>query len=90
MALERVILDRPDLVVLDIDMPEIDGLEVLKRIKDNPATKSIPVIMLTARSDSHTFERAVDYSADRYIAKPFNSSFLLEKVSQVLEEYSNQ
>jgi len=85
--LEKVLLDRPDLVLLDIDMPDMNGFEVLERMKDNPATKRIPVIMLTARTETETFEKAVEKEADRYIAKPFKSSFLIEKVNQVLDEY---
>nr|MDA3792720.1 response regulator [Elusimicrobiota bacterium] len=68
----------------DIDMPEMDGFEVLKRVKNNPATKIIPVIMLTARSAGADFEKAINSDADRYVAKPFKTKFLLEKIRQLL------
>ena len=89
-ALEKVLREKPDLVLLDIDMPEMNGFEVLERMKQNPATKRIPVIMLTARSDAGTFEKAVENDADRYVSKPFDNKFLLEKIQQVLEEYEEK
>ncbi|MEA3506407.1 MAG: response regulator [Elusimicrobiota bacterium] len=84
IGLEKVISEKPDLVLLDIDMPEMNGFEVLERIKGNPVTKSIPVLMLTARSGGADFERAINGDADRYVAKPFKSKFLLEKINQLL------
>ncbi len=68
-------------------MPEVNGLEVLKRVKENPSTAGIPVIMLTANTDADSFESAVDKNADRYVAKPFKSSFLMEKIEEVLKDY---
>ena len=85
-ALEKVISEKPDLILLDIDMPEISGLEVLDRIKDNPATKQIPVIMLTAKSMGTDFEEAMDKKADWYIVKPFKREHLLEKIRFLLAD----
>lgn len=89
-ALEKVILEKPDIILLDIDMPEMNGFEVLQRVKENPATKRIPVIMLTASSETHSFEKAVDKKVDRYVAKPFKTKFLMEKIEEVLEEYDKK
>ena len=87
-ALEKVISEKPDLVLLDVDMPEINGLEVLDRIKDNPATKRIPVIMVTAKSNARDFEEAMEKKADWYIVKPFKQDHLLEKIKYLLEKKS--
>ncbi|MGM0567986.1 MAG: response regulator [Elusimicrobiota bacterium] len=89
-ALEKTILEKPDLILLDIDMPNVNGFEVLERVKENPATKRIPIIMLTASSESHSFEEAVEKKVDRYIAKPFDTKFLMQKIEEVMEEYEKK
>ncbi len=86
LALEKVISEKPDLILLDLDMPGMNGFDVLERVKESPATRRIPVIMLTANSEVNTFEKAISKEADRYVSKPFNTNFLMEKVLQVLEE----
>ncbi len=90
LALEKVILDRPDLMILDIDMPEINGFDVLQRVKENPATKRIPIIISTASTETRSFERAVDKNVDRYVAKPFKTEFMMRKIEEVLEEYDRR
>ncbi len=71
-------------------MPGMNGFQTLERIKNNPATKRVPVIMLTARSEAGAFEKAMDREVDRYVAKPFKSKFLMQKINQVLEEYEQK
>ncbi|MGM0441274.1 MAG: response regulator, partial [Elusimicrobiota bacterium] len=74
-------------ILLDVDMPIMNGIEALEEIKNNSSTKDVPVIMLTARTEAETFEKAIDNQVDRYVAKPFKSQFLIEKVNQVLDKY---
>lgn len=69
-ALERV-SSRPDLIVLDVEMPYMDGFEVLNNLKGSPQTSSIPVIMLTARASDTDVLEGWQSGADVYIAKPF-------------------
>ncbi len=75
---------KPDLVLLDILMPGIDGLETLNRLKENKNTKSIPVIMLTAKSDDETRIKALYLRNDGYVIKPFEIAALEEKIEEVL------
>lgn len=84
-ALEEVKINRPDLVVLDIMLPEMDGFEVCRRIKENPATSSIPIVMLTAKKSSNDVERGKQSGAEAYITKPFKSA----KVIEVIESLTN-
>ena len=70
----------PDLIMLDVMMPGMDGYEVCRKIKSNEKTKEIPVIMLTALGMGEDFEKALENGADWYIVKPFNSRQLLSRV----------
>lgn len=76
-ALALVTSSRPDLVVLDIMMPKMDGLEVLAALKAEPQTKEIPVVMLTARASDTDLWEGWDAGADYYITKPFDLEELL-------------
>jgi DNA-binding response OmpR family regulator len=76
-ALELVTASRPDLVVLDIMMPRMDGLQVLAALKAEPDTKEIPVVMLTARASDTDLWEGWDAGADYYITKPFDLEELL-------------
>ena len=75
----------PDLIMLDVMMPGMDGYEVCRKIKSNEKTKEIPVIMLTALGMGEDFEKALENGADWYIVKPFNSRQLLSRVSMLLK-----
>ncbi|MBL3592186.1 MAG: response regulator transcription factor [Synergistaceae bacterium] len=79
-ALERIEMTRPDLVILDLMLPGLDGWEICRRMKDSPATKEIPVIMLTARRDERDVVAGLELGADDYLRKPFS---LLELVARV-------
>ncbi len=80
MALERLGKERPDLVLLDIMMPGIDGYEVCRTIKNNPDTKYISVIILSARREMGDKIKGMDLGADDYIVKPFDPDELLSRV----------
>jgi len=84
LALDAIEEERPDLVLLDIMLPEIDGFEVCQRIKDNPETKDIPVIMLTAKKSREDMARGEKVGADWYITKPFKSAMVIETIQRFL------
>ena len=85
-ALERVPRDRPDVVVIDLNLPRIDGFEVCRRLKSDEATRSIPVVMMTAAYP--TLDDAVKglgLGADEYVVKPFLREVLIHNVERLLE-----
>jgi twitching motility two-component system response regulator PilG len=83
-ALDVILSDRPDLVLLDIMLPEIDGFEVCNRIKSNPETEGIPVIMVTAKKTGDDMARGEAVGADWYITKPFKSAMVIETIQRFL------
>jgi diguanylate cyclase (GGDEF)-like protein len=83
-ALEQAAAQPPDLMLLDIMMPEIDGLTVLRRMRSDPPTANIPVIILTARSLAEDRVKGLDLGADDYITKPFDLEELVARVRTVL------
>jgi two-component system alkaline phosphatase synthesis response regulator PhoP len=83
-ALEKVTSEKPDLIVLDIMMPKLDGYEVCKTIKANPDTHHIPVILLSAKGRNVDQKMGFDVGADDYITKPFSPRKLVERINQLL------
>ena len=79
-ALEVLAVVRPDLILLDVMMPELDGFETCARIKANPAWRDMPVIFLTARSETGDIVRGFELGAVDYVAKPFHAHELLARV----------
>ncbi len=84
-ALASAASDPPDLIVLDVMMPEMDGFEVCRRLKSDPATAEIPVILLTALSDVRSRVKGIEAGADDFISKPFNREELLARVRSLLK-----
>lgn len=84
-GLERAINDKPDIILLDVIMPLMDGLEMLEALRRDPACEGIAVIMLTARSQTQDIARAKACGIEDYIVKPFDLSELLEKIEGVVE-----
>jgi DNA-binding NarL/FixJ family response regulator len=82
-ALAKVASDRPDLVLLDIVMPRLDGYQVCKRLRDSPTSSYLPVVMITA-SDQEERVRALEAGADDFIQKPFDQAELLARVKSLL------
>jgi CheY-like chemotaxis protein len=82
-ALRRIVEERPDLVVLDVMMPVHDGLAVLRRLKAEPYTADIPVVLLTARAATHDIDQGWEAGADFYLTKPFRVEQLLELVREI-------
>ena len=83
-ALDYITQFPPSLVILDIDMPEIDGYAMLGRIKENIELKSIPVIFLTSNNDKDYMTKAVEHGADDYVVKPIDKAILLSKIEALL------
>ena len=74
----------PDLVILDVMLPDMDGMEILGQLRENSETRAIPVIMLTAKTAEIDKVRALDMGADDYVSKPFGVMELLSRVRAVL------
>lgn len=83
-ALQKVDQETPDLVILDVMMPKIDGLEVCRRLKANEKTRMIPVIMLTSRDYVEDKIEGLEHGAIDYVTKPFNSKELLARVKSLV------
>jgi phosphate regulon transcriptional regulator PhoB len=83
-ALQRVRTATPDLVVLDLMLPEMDGLEVCRRLRSAAATAAIPIIMLTAKADEIDRVVGLEMGADDYVSKPFSPKELVARVRAVL------
>lgn len=83
-ALEQVKLDPPDLVILDIVMPKMNGYEVCRKIKNDPATKDVLVLMCSSKGEDFDVYWGMKQGADDYITKPFKSKELVAKIKNLL------
>jgi phosphate regulon transcriptional regulator PhoB len=83
-ALRRVATERPDLVVLDLMLPGLDGLEICRRLRADPATARLPIIMLTARGEETERVVGLEVGADDYVVKPFSPRELVARIRAVL------
>ena len=79
-GLEEAVRQRPDLILLDLMLPDLDGLEVCRRLKSRPETAGIPIIMLTARGEESDIVVGLELGAVDYIVKPFNNQTLVARV----------
>ena len=82
-GLEKVKAEKPDLLVLDVMMPYMDGFEVLKSIRKDPATEKLPVILLTAKAQDKDVFEGYHFGADMYLTKPFNPRELVSFVQRI-------
>ena len=80
----------PDLVLLDIMMPGLDGFQVLEKLRGSPETASIPVLIVSARGSETDILRALQLGARDYVVKPFNLDVLFEKIQRALEDSSGE
>jgi DNA-binding response OmpR family regulator len=83
-GLRRVRVDHPDLVISDIMMPNVNGLELLTALKGAPETMDLPVILLSAKAQVADVQRGMDLGADDYVTKPFDPLELIDRVYDVL------
>ncbi|MFO7576419.1 MAG: response regulator [Pelovirga sp.] len=86
-ALKAIGENLPDLVLLDVMLPELDGFEVCQQIKSNPQTRHIPVILLTARKSPEDVARGREVGADQYMTKPFKSSMVIAAIERLLNQH---
>jgi len=84
-AMDILKIEKPSLILLDIMMPELDGFIVLEKVKNNPKTKDIPVVFITARNEEDLMEKAISAGADNMIQKPID----IEKVVKLVKSKLN-
>jgi DNA-binding response OmpR family regulator len=85
-AQEKAKRELPDLILMDIVMPRVSGLEACKALREDPATRHIPIILVTTRSEAETMERGYEIGCNDYVTKPVNGSELLGKIKNILGE----
>ena len=83
-AIEKIVVTKPDLVVTDIVMPEMDGYDLCKAIKTNPDTRNIPVMLLTTLSDPADVIKGLEAGADNFMTKPYNPDTLISRINFIL------
>lgn len=88
-AIKKAEEENPDLIILDLMLPKLDGIEVCRRLKSNPSTSHISIIMLTAKSDESDKIVGLEIGADDYITKPFSVKELIARVKAVLRRNLN-
>jgi two-component system alkaline phosphatase synthesis response regulator PhoP len=89
-TLRKVQAFQPDLLLLDIMMPKISGFEVCKRLKSNPATQNIVVLMVTALDQPHDVDKAVEAGTNDFLTKPINKTELLLRIKAALKSRQQQ
>ncbi len=85
-AINAVSSEHPDLILLDITMPDMDGFEVCKAMRGKAENSSMPIIMLTGDANESAIVQALEHGADDYITKPFKNDELIEKIRHLLSE----
>jgi DNA-binding response OmpR family regulator len=83
-VLETLLTEKPSVVILDVMLPKLNGFEVLKRIKADPALKAIPVMVLTAKGQDKDRKTAEDLGADAFVTKPFANRDIVERVLRLV------
>jgi DNA-binding response OmpR family regulator len=84
-GLEKARAERPDVVILDIMMPRMDGLEVTRELKGDDSTKDMPILLLSAKAQASDIQLGREVGADDYLTKPFDPLELLERVGEILK-----
>ena len=85
-ALEVAVRERPDLVLLDLMMPDVDGIEVCRRLTAEETTRETPIVMVTTRAEQESMDRAFEAGCTAYVTKPIDGLELLSKVRSYLGE----
>ncbi len=85
-ALNKLKEEKPDMVLMDVMMPGISGYDVCEKIKNDPETSHIPVIMITAKDMGEDVEIAIQKKADWFVTKPYDFKYLVAKINQILSK----
>lgn len=88
-GIELAIANKPDLVLLDVMMPEMDGIEVCQTLRENPKTKDVRICFLTARNEDYSQIAGLDAGADDYVAKPVKPKVLASRIKAILRRKNN-
>lgn len=83
-AVRRALEERPDLMVCDIMMPNVNGLEVVERLRADERTRSMPIVLLSAKAQANEIQKGLEVGADEYLTKPFDPLELVERVQALL------
>jgi DNA-binding response OmpR family regulator len=89
-GLDKAETEKPSLILLDTNMPVMNGYEMLEQLRKNPQLKNIPVIMLTAMCEAQDIAKASSYGIADYVTKPFDFTELVEKITNVLKSKSRR
>jgi two-component system chemotaxis response regulator CheY len=85
-ALEKLSADRVNLIMTDLNMPYMDGMELIKTLKTDPNLSDIPVLMVTTENDAMEKERALQFGADGYVVKPVTGEAIVEHIKNIMKE----
>ncbi|HRY84585.1 MAG TPA: response regulator [Candidatus Cloacimonadota bacterium] len=89
VGLQQIIrTEAPDLIILDLMLPDLDGMEFCRLLKSDPGTEKIPILMLTARAEIEDRVKGLEYGADDYLTKPFDASELIARLHAILRRSS--
>jgi len=83
-AQERARSEQPDLILMDVVMPRVNGIQACKALRQDPSTKHIPIILVTTRGEAETMEQGYESGCNDYVTKPVNSAELLTKIRNLL------
>ncbi len=86
MGLELAFRHKPDLIILDVNLPDIQGVEICRRLKEDASTKDIPIIFLTMLDAPRLILDSYEYGAENYLLKPISSSLLLKQIEMALRD----
>lgn len=86
MAIDKLTTEEFNLVLLDIMLPDIDGFEVCRFIRNNPRTENLPIVMLTAKKTQEDYDRGMLCGANAYLHKPFKSAMIIDKITSLLND----
>jgi len=85
-ALMMISAEQPDVILLDLMIPKVDGWEVARRVRSNPANKKIVIIAFSAMALPHEIEKALDAGCDAFLAKPMSPDYLVEEMNKIIKQ----